>query len=713
MKTNCMTAITFCCGFMFFLACRGNPPEPPPVIKQTAYLSFDAATANQLDITAKSSHQYQIRTTGADPYIQLLPLTSGLADGHVVLAFEYQTTSSLHHLQVFLGAPVSEERSLKTSQVASAPSWKTFSIDLGDQIRDFSWGNTGDFIRLDFGDEANITLDIKNVQLRKRNEAEEKLARERELFRQDDEALNQEIAAYLNRSYPAEIADVSVSKETITIRGTLPGGEAAVLAEVMPYEQLSRIETFKNKHPIDGSPFSLSLDRYVEQEGFRYDRALSAWAVVREGGTRDELLSHAHYANDIQAQWSMPAQSLAHKKGLGGFSANRGFIEDLDDLPVGSVTVNVPITSFLYLNAHPGAYVHEYGGRPYYFDRAKIDELDRTFRAAAAKNIIVSAIILVQKAAECADPAVGRLLQHEHYTADAFFTMPRLDNAESVYCYAAALDFLADRYCRPGSPYGRIHHWIMHNEVDAGSTWTNMGKNRPLFVFLDNYYKSMRICYTIARNYDERSEVLGSFTHSWTNPAPGGDYATLDMINGLLRYSEVEGDFQWGLAYHPYPEDLNEPKTWNDSQATFSTKTPLVTFKNLEVLDNWAKKPENTYLKTNKRTIWLSENGTNSRTYAEKDLQEQAAGLAYAWKKLERLDGIDAMQWHNWIDNRGEFGLRIGLRRFPDDEEDPGGRKPVWYVYQAAGTENEDTVFEPYKSIIGLNNWDEIMKDIQ
>jgi hypothetical protein len=90
-------------------------------------------------------------------------------------------------------------------------------------------------------------------------------------------------------------------------------------------------------------------------------------------------------------------------------------------------------------------------------------------------------------------------------------------------------------------------------------------------------------------------------------------------------------------------------------------------------------------------------------------LIEQAAGFAYTWKKLIELDGIDAIQWHNWIDNRTEFGLRIGLRRFPDDSTDPGGPKPVWYAYQAAGTDREDEVFEPYKAIIGITNWSEIL----
>jgi hypothetical protein len=48
------------------------------------------------------------------------------------------------------------------------------------------------------------------------------------------------------------------------------------------------------------------------------------------------------------------------------------------------------------------------------------------------------------------------------------------------------------------------------------------------------------------------------------------------------------------------------------------------------------------------------------------------------------------------------------LRRFPNDEQDPGGRKPVWFVHQAAGTDQEDVVFEPYKAIINISDWNQI-----
>lgn len=69
--------------------------------------------------------------------------------------------------------------------------------------------------------------------------------------------------------------------------------------------------------------------------------------------------------------------------------------------------------------------------------------------------------------------------------------------------------------------------------------------------------------------------------------------------------------------------------------------------KNLEVLSKWALTKENKYKGTIKRSVWLSEAGVNSPTYSDEDFQKQAASLAFAWKKINALEGIDGLQWHN------------------------------------------------------------------
>ena len=104
-------------------------------------------------------------------------------------------------------------------------------------------------------------------------------------------------------------------------------------------------------------------------------------------------------------------------------------------------------------------------------------------------GVVVSAIILTPVESAYKDPE----------NTGGNYTMPNLTTAEAFNMYAAALTFMAERYC--ADTPGRIHHWIMHNEVDMADDWTNMG-DQPTMRLLDRYVKSMRICYNIVRQYD-------------------------------------------------------------------------------------------------------------------------------------------------------------------------------------------------------------------
>lgn len=175
------------------------------------------------------------------------------------------------------------------------------------------------------------------------------------------------------------------------------------------------------------------------------------------------------------------------------------------------------------------------------------------------------------------------------------------------------------------------------------------------------------------------------------------------VLSPVNVYSRVEGDFQWGLAYHSYSQDLTNPCVWIDPNATFSMDTQFITFKNLEVLSKWALTKENKYKGTIKRSVWLSEAGVNSPTYSDEDFQKQAASLAFAWKKINALEGIDGLQWHNWFDHPGD-GACFGLRKYLD-ESYRGEAKPVWEVYRKAGTNEEDEYFEQFLPLIGIPDW--------
>ncbi len=209
------------------------------------------------------------------------------------------------------------------------------------------------------------------------------------------------------------------------------------------------------------------------------------------------------------------------------------------------------------------------------------------------------------------------------------------------------------------------------------------------------------MAYNVVRQYDSQASVMTSFTHCWTHA--DGQYAPKEMLDVLLAESAAEGDFRWGVAAHPYPQNLYLPRFWeNDSASTFSLSSSYITFKNPEVWDAWITDPAHKYMGTTKRLLFFSENGTNAYEGATTD---QAAGAAWIWKKVSALDGIDAIQWHNWMDSANE-GLNIGLRDLD------GATRPVWNVWQAAGTVNESSVFDPYLSTLGLSTWSGLIQSV-
>lgn len=691
------------CGLLF------NVSEMYAQIESTT-LSIQKDAVSGMEIRAVDGDEYTFYTSSLEPRIVTQSLEKKLRPGNSVLTFEYVCPKGMDVITVWFGPDFNKEDQKLVRRISPAKNWATCSIDLSENIKD--WGAPGDVLRIDLGDDANEEIKIRNISLRAMNEEEKALAEIRNAKKKHDAVLEENLKNYLTGDYESSLDEVVVTTDKIKIKGKLAESKENVfLCEVPLYMDVTEEQAFAKVIPVGDAQFSFDVNRFEERNGINYDRLLSKWVLAKKMNGSYQLVSHARYADQIPALYDLPKEKPASKKGLGGFYVGKGPVSDLDELGVSSVTVNIRFATFMYSTPEENRIAHSYNGKNYYFDENAVDRLDQTLQETAKRDIIVAAILLINKAEQCPDKEIGRLLQHPDMDPAGNYSMPNMTTSESVDCYAAALDFLASRYSRPDKKYGRIHHWIMHNEVNMGTEWTNMG-NRTALVFMDTYIKSMRLCYNIARKYNPHSEVMISVTKQWQWKSKPQFYLVAELMDILLDYSKAEGDFQWGMANHPYPQSLYEPKTWLDEKAEFNMNTPLITFKNLEVIDAWIKLPEVLYKGKYKRTLWLSENGTNSRTYTEKDLKEQAAGFAYAWEKVKRLDGIDGFQWHNWIDGRREYGLRIGLRRFPDDETEPMGKKPVWSAMQAAGTKNESNVLDPYKAVIGISDWKEIMHEV-
>lgn len=668
-------------------------------------LELDVNQVNQLKVERQSNGAWQLETSDKDPWIYTLPLKQAIGSDDKILSFEYFCPKGLDHLQVFFGPVIGEENSKLVRRIGLSEGWVSYAIDLSREMKE--WGRTGDWLRLDFGNDPDVNIQIRNLMLRPMTAREKEIAANRELKMKKEAEMEARLKSYLETNYTSEITEVEVTESKISVEGKITASGQVYLCEVAPYQDVTEETAFETAILLKSKKFEQNLDRFVTRNGINYDRVLSKWVLAEKTAIGYKLLSHARYPDEIEAKYNYPKEVAKGRKGIGGFSTNRGHVEDLDELNITSATVNIWFSKFMFSKAAPGRIEHVYNGKSFYFGEKQVAQFDSTFRVTARKGIVTAAILLVDKAESCPDPEIGRLLQHPDMDPSGIYSMPNMTNPASVDCYTAALDFLASRYSRPDKKYGRCNHWIMHNEVDAGWVWTNMGEKTAL-IFMNTYIKSMRMCYAIARKYNPNSEVFVTLTHYWAWTSHPRFYPSKDLMEILIQYTNAEGDFEWAMAHHPYPESLFEPKTWQDKKVDFTFNSPLITFANLEVINAWIKLPEVLYKGKTKRTLWLSENGTNSRSYSEEHLKEQAAGFAFTWKKMKVLDGIDGFQWHNWFDNRGEGGLRIGLRRFPDDEQDPGGAKPVWYVFKAADTPNENEVFDPYKEMIGIKDWSEV-----
>ena len=677
------------------------------LFSETSRIYLIQDNIHNVQLSESETGGYEVITTGLDPYIYTAPFRKKPdITKKSVLAFEYFTVTPTNAVQIYFLPPEEEARSITGPGLGHSEGWITYTLDLS--IHSEAWAHDWDRLRFDFCEQPDRTVRVRNIVLREPTERESEIAATREAREMAEAMLEKNLQTYLDTTYPCSIDVVTVDSETITISGTL--GEISgnlFLAESPLYQHLTEQDSFQNMELLPvASSFEISLQRFIPLEDGYYDRLFSRWLVVQKTEDGLEMLSHARYTDTIEPKYDLPKETPRSKKGLNAFRIGRGPVSDLDELDITSATTNI-LLHFMRKGPGDGRIPFEFNGKTYYADEQEISRIDSTLQETAERDIIVSVVILVPKANGFADREIGNILQHPDCDPAGIYSMANVTTAEGLEYYAAALDFLAQRYTRPDKKYGRIHHWIVHNEVDAGWVWTNAGEKTPL-LYMDQYHKSMRIAHLVGRKYSAHMLTFISLTHHWNWTVDPKFYHSSDLLDILLKYSDVEGDFRWAVAQHPYPQSLYNPRTWEDEKVDFTLETPLITYKNIEVLAAWARQPYTFYRGEEMRVIHLSEQGLNSVDYSEESLLDQAAGMAFAWKKFKVLPEIEVFQYHSWVDNRGEGGLRLGLRKFRDYDDDPFGKKPIWYLYQALGTTDEDAACAFALEHIGIDSWDDV-----
>lgn len=390
-------------------------------------------------------------------------------------------------------------------------------------------------------------------------------------------------------------------------------------------------------------------------------------------------------------------------------------VDDAIALGVRHAALNVNLAQLVDLDDRADRYTYRLDGAVFTFRKDTVDALDRQVKPLSDAGMIVTFILLAY--ADPSKPALNRLMLHPDYDPSAPNHLGAFNTVtnEGLQRFKACIEFLVERYTRPDRKHGRAVNFIVGNEVNSHWWWANEGP-KTMERFADDYLRTLRVCSTAARKIYSQARVYVSLEHHWNihfSDDPLKAFPARPFLEYLSAHAQAQGDFPWHVAFHPYPENLFEPATWNDKTAWPTDDTPRVTFKNLQVLTRFLHRPEMEYAGKSRR-ILLSEQGFHTKDGPEGETL-QAAAYLYAYHKVARMPEIDAFILHRHVDHKQEGGLKLGLWTWKEDgpsPSEPGRKKKLYDIFRDVDHVSWSPLADFALPIIGIGKWSDLNKDL-
>lgn len=397
---------------------------------------------------------------------------------------------------------------------------------------------------------------------------------------------------------------------------------------------------------------------------------------------------------EAESRYVEPYPQAVSKKGL-----QVEMVDDAIALGVKHAAINVNLSQLVDPSRTSGELSWHSGGKTFHFKARALRNLDRQIKPLSDRGVIVNLIIL---AYATGNVEVDRLMLHPKFDSAAPNRLGAFNcsTEEGREWFVATLEFLAERWSRPDRVYGRAVGFIIGNEVNTHWWWSNRGK-ATFAEFAADYLRTVRFAHRAIRRQSSCARVYLSLDHHWNIRYAAGDDRQSFAGRQLVDYfAKNAADFDWHLAFHAYPENLFEPRFWNDKTATDSVDTPRITFKNLEVLTEYFARDE-LLDQGKRRRIILSEQGFHTPDGADGEAI-QAAAYCYAYRQVAAIDGIDSFILHRHVDHPHEGGLRLGLRR-RDGAARP--KKRIYECFRRADQEDWRAAFVFALPIVGIESW--------
>jgi hypothetical protein len=437
-----------------------------------------------------------------------------------------------------------------------------------------------------------------------------------------------------------------------------------------------------------------------------YDRFRAALHLPGEQPLALGGVMHVDCLQNIAA-WEEPYPTSTTIKGL-----QVHMVEDAVALGVGHAALNLNLPTILRPAQTESTVTFRMDGRDFYFDGAYLARFDQRLKELSDRGIIVTLILLNSMKWDEVEihSDLRPILPHPAYDPEGLISAFNVIQPQALEYYKAFVEFVSWRYMQPGSPYGRACGLIIGNEVDSQWIWGNAGE-MEVQQYVREHALAMRTAFYAARKHWSEARVYLSLDHLWSmayQDQPTRYYRGRDILEGLNAIYLAEGNYDWSLAYHPYPEDLVHSAFWHDKTALLDFDTPRITFKNIEILPQYLSRPHLLY-DGRLRHIILSEQGFNSLETEESE-RIQAAAYAYAYWRIERTPGIESFILHAHVDNRDEFGLNLGLWRRDKSSplaNAPSSPKPIYEVFKGIDGPERETILAQARAVVGEDNWKE------
>lgn len=328
----------------------------------------------------------------------------------------------------------------------------------------------------------------------------------------------------------------------------------------------------------------------------------------------------------------------------------------LTDLGVKYAIYNIPLSHIVgeTTNEAIPTILYEYKGEVYKFNGASINGYDDLFSYLTQAGMNSTAIILNDWNDNCIE-LIHPMSRNKESGAN-YYAINTAERAGCEYLEAIA-SFLTERYS--GKEYGLVSNWVIANEINQYRIWNYM-ETQDIDFYSAEFEKALRIFYNAAKSNYAAANVYFSIDHDWNNN--GGDnaerYNAKEMVETINRIAREKGNYDWGLAIHPYPDPLTKVDYWLDDYDK-SAEAPILTMMNLSTLTDVLEREEFRDRRGNVRSVTVTELGFSS--FAGEKLQ--AAAFAYCYYILDANPYVDSFIMNRQTDAAEEVkqGLAFGI----------------------------------------------------